>query len=32
LDVGAGIGLTDESPALTIQVSLPIRFNLPLGD
>jgi hypothetical protein len=32
LDVGAGIGLTDESPDLTIQVSLPIRFNLPLGD
>jgi hypothetical protein len=30
LDVGAGIGLTDESPDFTIQVSLPIRFNLPL--
>jgi hypothetical protein len=30
LDVGAGIGLTDESPDFTVQVSLPIRFNLPL--
>jgi Putative MetA-pathway of phenol degradation len=32
LDVGAEIGLTDESPDFTVQVSLPIRFDLPLGD
>jgi len=32
LDVGGSIGLTDESPDFMIQVSLPLRFDLPFRD
>jgi hypothetical protein len=30
LDVATGIGLTDDAPDYFVQISLPIRFNLPI--
>jgi hypothetical protein len=31
LDVEAGVGLTDDSPDYSVTVSLPVRFDLPVG-
>jgi hypothetical protein len=31
LDVEAGVGLTDDSPDYAVTVSLPVRFDLPIG-
>jgi hypothetical protein len=32
LDLGVGIGLTDDSPAMQASIALPIRIDEPIRD